>query len=178
MSIKAETEKQIKYSQGDQLSPMKKPKRNDPCYCGSGRKYKKCCLIEVETIMDKKKNTFRDDIESNKVSPAEEMNRNQAVHLINLRAEKEMLGFDREHLESQIAKLIDRQRLITSMPDCECRTAAIESIGQRIEKIGKAVAASQFNGLSEMTLDALEKLGALRAKIDIAGAVEQEPSND
>ena len=22
----------------------KKPGRNEPCYCGSGRKYKKCCI--------------------------------------------------------------------------------------------------------------------------------------
>jgi hypothetical protein len=23
---------------------MQRPDRNDPCYCGSGRKYKRCCL--------------------------------------------------------------------------------------------------------------------------------------
>lgn len=25
---------------------MKKIKRNDPCPCGSGKKYKKCCLLQ------------------------------------------------------------------------------------------------------------------------------------
>ena len=25
---------------------MKKTKRNDPCPCGSGKKYKKCCLLQ------------------------------------------------------------------------------------------------------------------------------------
>jgi hypothetical protein len=27
---------------------MAKPGRNDPCPCGSGKKYKKCCLAENE----------------------------------------------------------------------------------------------------------------------------------
>ncbi|NYZ69629.1 SEC-C domain-containing protein [Endozoicomonas sp. SM1973] len=26
-----------------------KIKRNDPCLCGSGKKYKKCCLIKIES---------------------------------------------------------------------------------------------------------------------------------
>ncbi|MGR9117332.1 MAG: SEC-C metal-binding domain-containing protein [Gammaproteobacteria bacterium] len=25
------------------MNPPKKPGRNDPCPCGSGKKYKKCC---------------------------------------------------------------------------------------------------------------------------------------
>ena len=27
---------------------MAKPGRNDPCHCGSGNKYKKCCLAKDE----------------------------------------------------------------------------------------------------------------------------------
>jgi hypothetical protein len=27
---------------------MTKPGRNDPCHCGSGQKYKKCCLAKDE----------------------------------------------------------------------------------------------------------------------------------
>ncbi len=30
--------------------PAEKPGRNDPCWCGSGRKYKKCHLVEDEKI--------------------------------------------------------------------------------------------------------------------------------
>ena len=28
---------------------MDKPGRNDPCHCGSGQKYKKCCLAKDES---------------------------------------------------------------------------------------------------------------------------------
>jgi hypothetical protein len=31
-------------------TPSKKPGRNDPCYCGSGRKYKKCCLLKEDEV--------------------------------------------------------------------------------------------------------------------------------
>ncbi len=33
---------------GDKRNKMKKPGRNDPCPCGSGKKYKNCCLIKDE----------------------------------------------------------------------------------------------------------------------------------
>ena len=52
---------------------MNKPGRNDPCPCGSGKKYKKCCLNkpmtnipfqqEIEPQTQKKQNENRDPIE-------------------------------------------------------------------------------------------------------------------
>src|SRR4051794_4239753 len=32
------------------MTTMAKPGRNDPCLCGSGKKYKKCCLPKDEVI--------------------------------------------------------------------------------------------------------------------------------
>jgi Flp pilus assembly protein TadD len=32
------------------VSPLRKVGRNDPCPCGSGKKYKKCCMIKDETL--------------------------------------------------------------------------------------------------------------------------------
>ena len=32
-----------------------KPGRNDPCPCGSGRKYKQCCLAKADASMVDKK---------------------------------------------------------------------------------------------------------------------------
>ncbi len=31
------------------LTPAARPGRNEPCHCGSGRKYKQCCLEKDET---------------------------------------------------------------------------------------------------------------------------------
>ncbi|MCC5890622.1 MAG: SEC-C domain-containing protein [Alkalibacterium sp.] len=31
-------------------SQRKKLGRNDPCHCGSGKKYKKCCLVKDEKM--------------------------------------------------------------------------------------------------------------------------------
>ena len=36
--------------------------RNDKCYCGSGKKYKKCCLLKNSIAMDDK--TFLDTLQS------------------------------------------------------------------------------------------------------------------
>jgi uncharacterized protein YecA (UPF0149 family) len=38
--------KAVRSTEGD--APAKKPERNDPCWCGSGKKYKKCHLHEDE----------------------------------------------------------------------------------------------------------------------------------
>ena len=34
---------------------MNTPKRNDPCSCGSGKKYKKCCYKEDQETRDRKR---------------------------------------------------------------------------------------------------------------------------
>ncbi len=34
------------YVDGD-IKPDVKPGRNDPCFCGSGKKYKKCCAVQI-----------------------------------------------------------------------------------------------------------------------------------
>ena len=40
-------EKALKVFQGSEDNvPAEKPGRNDPCWCGSGKKYKKCHLLE------------------------------------------------------------------------------------------------------------------------------------
>jgi hypothetical protein len=33
-------------SSKEEIAPVIKPERNEPCWCGSGKKYKKCHLIE------------------------------------------------------------------------------------------------------------------------------------
>ena len=32
------------FKKANQIVGSKKPKRNDPCICGSGKKFKKCCI--------------------------------------------------------------------------------------------------------------------------------------
>ena len=42
--------------------------RNEPCPCGSGHKFKKCCIEEVERIRAMEpKNDYRDQVEKQKV---------------------------------------------------------------------------------------------------------------
>ncbi|OYT13445.1 MAG: hypothetical protein B6I19_05090 [Bacteroidetes bacterium 4572_114] len=34
------------------INKVKKIRRNDPCHCGSGKKYKKCCLTKDAAMED------------------------------------------------------------------------------------------------------------------------------
>lgn len=132
-------------------------KRNDPCYCGSGRKYKKCCLKKKETIMETKENTFAKDMQA-EASGIVEMQRNQAVHLIHLRHSKRSIDAAALHLRNEgvfLDALVDD---LNGMPDCECKTATLAIVNSNIEKNEQAIEATQFNGISKMTLNALEQL--------------------
>lgn len=46
---------------------MKKTGRNEPCPCGSGLKYKKCCLIHVDPMVAKSAQTSPDRIISDEI---------------------------------------------------------------------------------------------------------------
>lgn len=43
-----------KPKKGYTWNPLKKRKRNDPCICGSGKKFKKCCLDNIHEFIPKK----------------------------------------------------------------------------------------------------------------------------
>ena len=109
----------------------------------------------------KKKNTFRNEIESSIVSPTEEMNRNQAVHRFYLQSRKSMMAADKNHIQAQIDIFNAMRTDIANMPDCECRTGTLGMIDNQIAQHQKALEASIFDGLSAMTLDALERLNNL-----------------
>ena len=108
--------------------------------------------------MDKKENTFAKEVAAQKVSPAEEMNRNQAVHLLYLQSRKVMLKADRVHLHSQIDLFASVLQDVATMPQCECKEATMLNINNQMAAYEKALESSKFDGLSAMTLDALERL--------------------
>ena len=114
--------------------------------------------------MDKKTNTFRKEVEASKLSPAEEMNRNQAVQLVALRSWRAMSIMAVDHLNDKLINFHELLGELHSMPDCFNKTATIAGVDSQIEQHEKAIEASQFNGVSEMTLDALERLAVLESK--------------
>lgn len=42
-AVESSAELMALLNKGDTVTVEKTPKRNDPCSCGSGKKYKKCC---------------------------------------------------------------------------------------------------------------------------------------
>jgi tetratricopeptide (TPR) repeat protein len=77
------------------MTTMAKPGRNDPCPCGSGKKYKKCCLPKDEAI--EREQHAR--TEARRVETA-------ATHRLNLReARADMLGSLAGAAEAEVDEL-------------------------------------------------------------------------
>jgi tetratricopeptide (TPR) repeat protein len=60
---------------------MAKPGRNDPCPCGSGNKYKKCCLAKEEAVA-------REQLAKTEARRAERAAETAAAHTLHLREVK------------------------------------------------------------------------------------------
>lgn len=146
---------------GSKVDTKYKIGRNDPCYCGSGIKYKKCCLRRRTDIMDMKDNTFRKEVEAAKVPPEMEMRRNQDVYRLHLQIQKVMIEADSVHLQTAIAMVNAEMIDIKKMPDCECKEAILAGIDKQIEGLRKKIEDTSFAGATALTLDALERLDAL-----------------
>jgi hypothetical protein len=63
------------------LTTMAKPGRNDPCPCGSGNKYKKCCLANEEAVA-------REQLAKAEARRAERTAETAAAHRLHLREVK------------------------------------------------------------------------------------------
>ncbi len=108
--------------------------------------------------MDKKENTFAKEVEAAKVTPAEEMKRNQVVQLMALQSQRKMVQMDIDHIEIKLSALVTMKVEVHALPDCEWKAATMESIERNIQHHGKALEASTFGIVNAMNLDALVRL--------------------
>lgn len=101
------------------------PGRNQSCPCGSGRKYKKCCIEERQRIMTPQKtvlsNDFREELEAEKVSDAELMLRDQVIMARAMESNHEQAGFMRTMLEASLSELLDTHAFMLAQPPSEAR---------------------------------------------------------
>jgi Tfp pilus assembly protein PilF len=76
---------------------MAKPGRNDPCPCGSGNKYKKCCLakeeaVEREQLAEADANAAADLVRAGKLDEAEQAARDLLLRFPNVHDGWDRLG--------------------------------------------------------------------------------------
>jgi len=148
---------------------VSKIKRNHPCPCGSGRKYKKCCLSKEEgaRIMDEKpKNKFRAEVKKEQVSEREMLERDQRITYLRFKCQAEMLDADRLHTEGAIEKLKALGNDIFRLPDSEGRTVILEENKQHIEKLEKQVEAQSVGRAHRVILSLLEEKFGLDTDVD------------
>ena len=106
------------------MSDNNKPHRNGPCPCGSGRKYKKCCMESDNTAF----------------SPEEQLRNNQAMLLFRLEGKKRVMDMDIKHLTAACEEIRAQVAVIESMPYTNGQGDIITELNNQIAQIEKAAA--------------------------------------
>jgi len=107
------------------------------------------------------KNTFRDEAKKQTLTPEEEMKRNGAVHLVQLRLRRDMTNADRQHILNTIDRITATRNQMMAMDSCEAREINLEAIDKQIEQmIEQAKQCEQSLG-NAITLNALEQLAEI-----------------
>lgn len=146
---------------------MKTTGRNEPCPCGSGRKYKKCCLLKrrkesaaamTENEKPELKNEFRNEAKNMKISPEEMTKRNRYVMMRQLQVKKILVDSDRQHLEKSAELLQMFKDELTRLLYSEGREAVLKSLEPQIEGLNKQIAVTRLDGHTKIMLELLEEV--------------------
>lgn len=148
-----------------------KLRRNAPCHCGSGKKYKKCCEKKDQKKMEEEKqqsivtphslkNEFRDEIRDPYAGiPEDELvTWDQAVLMKEIRARKFVRELNNTSLDIVISKAKELRAELMGMPKSPYREICIANAGKMIENNQNVLKANRFPLESELTLLALEEL--------------------
>lgn len=170
-----------------------KPGRNQPCPCGSGRKYKKCCMEERNRIMSTQEvdgagkvsgyetvpsNDFRKELEAENVSQAELMLRDQIVMARAMESNHRQAKFMREMLEASLDELSSTHEFMQAQPHSEGKPEILAAILLQIDQLQERLVTPIVS-----RADAVQ-LAALKAAIDATGlhpdahVVDQAPAPD
>lgn len=137
---------------------LEKAGRNDPCLCGSGRKYKKCCLPKQEALLERL--GLRRELDSIARQKAVEWLNEFHNQPIQASIEEGFFGSiekaDRERLE-QLSPGLHR-RISINLQDWLLNEASIDLEGQR-RPVGDLIQAEGGKNLTQQELDRLKAMG-------------------
>lgn len=160
------------------MQPVQIPtklRRNAPCHCGSGRKFKKCCLpkeqkveegkITVEDAIEKAnaprlKNDFRDEVRDPyaRIPEDELVTRDQAVLLRELRFRALVNMLNRKTLGEVVENAKAMRITLMGMPKSPYREVIIADLTKTIENNQNQIKAIELPISIKITLLALEEL--------------------
>ena len=153
--------------------------RNGPCHCGSGKKYKKCCMEKDEK--NKPKNTFREELDRQDVSESEQLRRDQKLLMLQLEAQADMHVRDEVYLNESINKLREQIITLEALPFVEKKPDIIANIREQIKGIENAIKASAPTWSQTVYLATLQQVvwanESTKKLIDPLGKQEQATAN-
>ena len=176
----------------------KKLARNQPCPCGSGRKYKRCCEpkdiaakaanqpkgIKLMQPKEKPKNTFRREVEAANISDAELMYRDQCVMLMEMENHKSRVDADVVHYRSAIETRETELIAFKNLPACEAKQPAIEACKEHIKMLNQSLenCLAKFPRAAVVQMEALKRVVAMGVGgalvIDNDGKTSSLPEGD
>ncbi|NRA59816.1 MAG: SEC-C domain-containing protein [Psychrobium sp.] len=103
---------------------MTKVSRNEPCPCGSGKKYKKCCLADMPSPASEVTEQLAAAIAAQDFASLEEMQEflDQQVMEHNDQQRDEFHGLSSEHVHHMLMLPLDEQELIGWQPELDEQT--------------------------------------------------------
>lgn len=114
-------------------------------------------MDEQETATKPKlANSFRDELEAEQITPAEELHRFQVVMYAKLSAMKKLLSKDRASAEESLDILNNLIAEFKAMPDSETRELAIAGATKQFEQASSQVKTIMLSHSDEMYLATLE----------------------
>ena len=166
---------------------MSNPKRNHPCPCGSGRKYKSCCMkkeleMEAEKTIVTPHSLNQGDgrspvqIETDKVGEAVMLRRDQYVTMRQLQLQKKMLAKDAAFNKAAIDEYNYFLIELKELPICEAERAVAVMVMKQIEVLTKQVEQSKFGRANVITLAALEAVFAPTSEEIAQEQLDETPS--
>lgn len=144
--------------------------RNEPCPCGSGKRYKNCCRNKDAPL----KNEYRDQaakenmteqerfeqalkLEKEKVGDEVMFERDKELLIIELRAIKRSVEGDVDYFEKALTEIDKTIKEITALPLSSRQGMVLASLhGQRQQIVANSEKA-EFKGSSEVVLAVLEE---------------------
>jgi hypothetical protein len=149
----------------------KKPSRNKPCPCGSGRKYKKCCGLKerVESYGGKLDNAVAKalqrkpgDIKSKDplagIPKEELLHRDQVIILAQHETKQTLVRMDQAHLTVLENYIKELRTFINAQPESEGRSGALGDIAVQLKSLEDQRAATAFSRPNEILMYSLQAL--------------------
>lgn len=154
-------------------TPTKVPAKNRPCPCGSGKKYKKCCMPKdllagqgadqkldsaVNKALNRKPGVIKPKDSLAGISKDELLKRDQVILLAQHETKEKMINLDLQHLDRLEVMIKELRAFISQQPPSRGRDGALGDINNQLETLQQQRDRTIFSRPNEVLMLSLRAL--------------------